>query len=159
MKKISITILTLLAILSSCEEENENNIFKGITETNESGFVIGSVDDSDWNFDDSWNDKETDLFSESFENMCFIDESYHILAYPNPSNDVCYISFYLGEDKRVAYRIVDKDYNVIFSTDSASSTMAISLERMNLSNETIRIYYKVFSENCELKGHGDIKKK
>ncbi|HAN18194.1 MAG: hypothetical protein A2X13_07575 [Bacteroidetes bacterium GWC2_33_15] len=157
MKRSLISILIILAVIVSCEEDNENSIFKGITETNDNGESIGSPDENDWNFSETWNETENSLFSEGYETVCDIDNSYHIIAYPNPCENIFSISFYVAENKRVAYRIVKSDYEVIFSTDSASSTVAFNLNNLNVDNEIVRVYYKVFGENCELKGHGDIK--
>jgi len=157
MKRNIILILIILAVIVSCEEDNENSIFKGITETNDNGESIGSADENDWNFSETWNETENLLFSENYETDCDIDNSYHIIAYPNPCEDIVMLNFYVAENKRVAYRIVNNDYKVLFSTDSASSVMAFNLNFLNVNNEIIRVYYKVFGENCELKGHGDIK--
>ncbi len=62
------------------------------------------------------------------------------------------------EDSRLALRIVDQDFNVLISLDSIYvSTLSFNLTSLNVSNEIVRVYYKIFGEECELRGHGDIK--
>ena len=152
-----ITLAILMLETVSCTDKIENTTFTGITNRNEQGEITGSVDESDWNFDDTWNEVEHALFTESFELNCEIDNNHGIMAYPNPCNDIIYLNFYFDDNRRVAYRIVDNNYNIIYSTDNASSPMAISFDLLKIKKQVVRVYYKVLGEDCELRGHGDIK--
>jgi hypothetical protein len=157
MKKIIIIGLIMSVFTSSCEKDTEENLFTGITESNEFGETI-SVDETDWNLTENWNETENSLFSESFDNLCSTDSEYYLLsAYPNPCDDIAMLKFIVPDDKRVAFRIVDKDYNILVSQDNASSDIAINFEYLKVQNDIVRVYYKIFGESCELNGHGDIK--
>ncbi|MFO7828938.1 MAG: hypothetical protein R6V23_09980 [Bacteroidales bacterium] len=157
MKKTFIIVLILIAFTNSCEKDAENNLFIGITETNEFGEII-SNDETDWSLNESWNETENSLFSESFDNLCNTDDEYYLLtAYPNPCDAITTLKFTVPDDKRVAFRIVDNDYNILVSKDSANSDIAINFDYLKVQNDILRVYYKIYGENCELKGHGDIK--
>ena len=81
-----------------------------------------------------------------------------IVAYPNPCKSIIRLDIAKPDSSRFAFRIVDKDFNVLVSHDSITAgAIAITLQEFNISNEIVRIYYKILKENCELRGHGDIK--
>jgi hypothetical protein len=157
MKNFYLLIFALLVLTTSCSKKDENSVFTGITNRNELGELIGSADETDWNFTDNWNDIESSLFTNSFDTDCEIDNTWGIMAYPNPCNNLVYINHYVGSDKTVAYRIVNSSYQVLFSTNNASSNMAFLFDSLNIKKQTVRVYYKVLGEDCELRGHGDIK--
>lgn len=148
-------------MLFSCEKEKEESntneiIFEGISITDVYG-GLSSQDTTDWNLNDIWMDKENSLFTEKKDNKCSSDE-YSIISYPNPCDGIFLLRLTKPDDSRFAFRVVDKDFNVLVTQDSImSNSIAISLEGFNVSNEIVRIYYKYFGMDCELKGHGDIK--
>ncbi len=157
MKKIVIIGLLILTFANSCKKDIKNSLFNGITETNEFGDII-SIDETDWNLNENWNKTENSLFSETFDNICNTDnEEYVLIAYPNPCSDFGTLHFSVPENKRVAFRIVDSDYKVLISDDSARSEIAINFQDMNVNNKMVRVYYKIYGDSCELKGHGDIR--
>ena len=158
MKYILIISLSLPILLLSCKPKSEFVIFTGITETNENGMKI-SDDITDWKFDDEWILMEEELFTENSSNVCdFNSEDYTIIAFPNPcdNDDIVSLHCDVPENKRVEFRIVDENFNVLLSKDSVSTSIWIDIESLNINIEIIRIYYKVIGDNCELKGHGDI---
>jgi hypothetical protein len=61
-------------------------------------------------------------------------------------------------DCKFMLRIVDRDYNIITSTDSILPyrNHFFDLKDLNIINDTVRVYYKIINDNCELKGHGDL---
>ena len=157
-----ISIITFL--IFSCEKENVDNnktdtiLFNGITMTTVNGELI-SQDMSDWNIQESWTDKESSLFDEKKDNSCILENNnYSIISYPNPCEGIFYLHIAKPDESRLAFRIVDRNFNVLLSNDSIFSTsLAISLNDSGISNDTVRIYYKFLGSDCELKGHGDIK--
>jgi hypothetical protein len=159
---IIISIITFLTF--SCEKENTDNnkmdtiTFNGITKTTINGELI-SQDASDWKLQESWTDKETSLFIEKKDNSCIPENNnYSIISYPNPCDGIFNLHISKPDGCRLAFRIVDKNFNVLLSQDSVFSTsLGINLNDSGISNDTVRIYYKFFGSDCELKGHGDIK--
>ncbi len=143
---------------NSCKKSFRNNLFSGITETNSIGEKI-TDDKTDWKFDDTWNISEQSLFSKSYNNLCSTDTgNYTAIAFPNPCNDIVRLHFSVPKDKQIAFRIVDNNYNILVSQDTVDTDTDIwvNIKQLNISNEIIRVYYKIFGENCELRGHGDI---
>ncbi len=161
-RMIIITIIIFLTF--SCEWEKVDNnadatiTFNGITETTANGELI-SQDKSDWKLQDNWNDKENSLFIDKKENFCIVDnDNYSIISYPNPCNGIFKLYISKPDECRLGFRIVDRNFNVLFSKDSIfSNEMGINLNEFGISNDTVRMYYKFFGSDCELKGHGDIK--
>lgn len=162
MKKLSILLPVLLFMIISCQKEKNKDttdeiVFEGITMTDECGNFM-SQDTTDWKFTDNWTDKENALFIEKRDNICNINDfKYSIIAYPNPYDGIFSMEILKPENSRLAIRMVDQDFNVLISNDSITShVIALTFRDLNLSNEIVRIYYKILSEDCELRGHGDI---
>lgn len=153
----NIVVLFSILFILSCEKDKSDNIFTGITNTTNVGDIISS-DDTDWNFNDSWNAKEASLFDLSYEQSCISDVAdYSIIAFPNPCQNIVNIYFDLPMDNFISMRLVDENYKVLLSLDSLTSGVAINLNSLAIENQMIRAYYKVYGLECELKGHGDIK--
>lgn len=148
----------------SCEGDDATDtkpntiVFNGITMTDNNGWVIKN-DPNDWKLAETWTEKENSLFVEKMTNTCNAENTdYKVVSYPNP----CYSKFnlYISKptDSRYAFRIVDRNYNVLLSQDSVfSSGLSINVQGFGITNDTVRIYYKILGPDCELKGHGDIK--
>ncbi|MDB4334918.1 hypothetical protein OAA06_01020 [bacterium] len=91
--KVVITIVYAIVMLG-CNKESVDNGFTGITSTNESGMII-DADQDDWNFNDTWNQTEQDLFHESYEEMCVFEtisngmmsRPNNVIAFPNPCHN------------------------------------------------------------------------
>lgn len=149
-------LLLVSGMFFSCLKEKTPITISGITETKDSGEII-SEDPSDWNFTDSWNADESNLFSFSKNSDCDIDnQKYNILAIPNPTFLNGKISIDVPENNWVSIRLVDEFLNIYKSYDSLSSDITVNYNFLNISGRTMRVYYKVFGDNCELRGHGDI---
>jgi len=159
---IVLFIVTPLIIISCDKEKDDNNIdeivFSGITMRDNVGNTL-SQDTNDWQLHDNWTDKENSLFFEKMNGICSTEDyDYYIISYPNPCSGMFFLHLSKPNYSRLAFRIVDKDFNILLSRDSITSTcIAINIGEFNVSNEIVRIYYKFFGQNCELKGHGDIK--
>jgi hypothetical protein len=159
MKTALYLALTILIIISGCkkDEDIETINFGGITETDYAGNII-SEDPTDWQFNDTWSNKEKSLFDAPFLTSCeTLDPSFYFYAYPNPCNDVVTLSSFGSVEYNISYRIVDKNYNIIFSSDEFNSFVHIDLNSYGVSNETVRVYYRLQFDECELQGHGDIR--
>ena len=155
---IVFTVLFLSCVKDNNENTSDKIVFEGITSTDYNGAII-SVDVTDWCFQDDWSVLETSLFTDEKELTCNLDDfNYQIISYPNPCNGTFYLNLLKPEDSMLAIRVVDKNFNVLVSLDSIYvSSLAFDLTSLNFSNEIVRVYYKVFGEDCELRGHGDIK--
>lgn len=160
MKKESLLFCLLISIMvSSCEKDDNSSIrFSGITVRDESALLI-SEDLNDWQLHSNWSDQEHSLFNEKRNLDCdTTTEEYSILAYPNPCNGIFYLGLTKPLNKWMSLRIVDEDFNVLVSSDSVfSEVLAFNLTSFNRRDQLVRVYYKFLGENCELKGHGDIK--
>ena len=145
--------------MSACEKEDNTNkeiIFEGITWTSYIGETI-IRDTTDWRFTDDWNDKENSLFGESTLLCNSNGYDYSIFSYPNPCSHSTSIDLRKPDEMRFIYCFVDRYYNVLFSDTTYSSRLNFNMDIFNISNDTIRMYYKLLGDNCELRGHGDIK--
>jgi len=139
-------------------EETDTIIFYEITKTTETGAII-SDDTTDWKFDDEWSETENSLFPTNIKNNCNSDNyNYSIIAYPNPCEDLFRLDISKPNEDRFSFRIVDRDYNILMSNDSIySSSILIKTTDLEISDDTVRMYYKLIAQDCESKGHGDIK--
>jgi hypothetical protein len=162
MKRFACLLVMLSLIMLSCHKDETSTPkdqihFNGISETDVQGFPL-SFDTTDWRVDDQWNSREMALFTETKPQTCNNEgEEYHIAAYPNPCSDVLNLHVTKPADSRMAFRIVDRYYKVLLSGDSAMGNLTVNLNDNSIKNDTIRVYYKIFKENCELRGHGDIR--
>jgi hypothetical protein len=157
MKKITLICAIFTLFISSCKNDEKLIKFEGITKTDATGSLI-SKDETDWNFEENWINQENILFTEKKDISCNTGSfAYSIKAFPNPCKDIFFLHISKQETDRFAFRIVNNDFDVLASYDSIySSGIAINLSEKNVNNSIVRIYYKVFGEDCELKGHGDI---
>lgn len=161
-----IFILIIIGVMTSCEEDNviavtkpDTIVFKGITVTDNNGWVIQN-DPDDWTLTETWTEKENTLFVEKKMTLCDNGNSAYVIhpAYLNPCRNQFNLSFTKPAGSRFAFRIVDRNYNVLSSNDSISgNAVAINVQNFNVKNDTVRMYYKFLGPDCELKGHGDIK--
>ena len=180
MKRFNIVIISVMLMLLSCEKDNKvKNIieFEGISITDIYGSQIGAQDTTDWRFDDQWLYQENELFSniKSFP-LCEPNENLGIIAFPNPCKGYFYVHVEKDYNYISIYRLVDKDFNIIRSSDSVmDATFAINLkeclsveivdempvciEEQPPSDTIYRLYYMIknIKKGCIYKGHGDIK--
>lgn len=158
MKKLTITFILFSLLVLSCKKaENSVKVFSGITERTVNGELL-SNDSDDWNLSEIWIEQEENLFTEQYTNSCVSStSSFSIAAYPNPCDGRIYFHINKPETARFVFIVVDNQYNEIVSQEVTTSSVAINFDMLNIENKTLRVYYKFLGENCELKGHGDIK--
>jgi hypothetical protein len=166
MEKIIFTILTIFLVFS-CEKENDF-FFSGITERNNNG-IPGSVDETDWRFDDVWSEKEEKLFDpNNFEDTYYITgwpdinvPSSNCEFFPNPVEKYFHIRFLSSADT-LEYVIVNNDYDIILSYKEVGIFTGVRIidtsDRDKFKANTIyRIYYKLkYLDGKVERGHGDI---
>jgi hypothetical protein len=167
-------VLIVLLVFSACKKEQAYKInASAITEVDENGDRTGSVDPTDWRFDDQWNDKELSLFNfgDSITTWGMQKATnFSAGAAPNPASAVMMLSFSSNQPTLLKWVITDEYLNVLF-------TKAVRLERysnvdpnmgfgIDVRNSKFkepgyyRVYYALYSQGGELykKGHGDFKK-
>jgi len=159
---IASAICLIATFAVSCKDDAAKNpesiVFKGIRVTDVNGKVYEN-DLTDWQLAETWNDTENSLFAEKRTNVCdTANIGYKVVSYPNPCNGIFNLYISKPIESRLAFRIVDRNYNVLLSQDSVySNGIAINVQSFNIKNDTVRLYYKFLGTDCELKGHGDIK--
>ncbi len=164
--KILLVIFCLITVSAiSCEpKDGDDIVFEGIMYTDEYGNMMRAPDPSDWTLTDKWVEKEENLFAEKKENVCsYEDDEFKIYAFPNPCQRETRVLLKMPDQFTCSYRIVDQDFNVLISVDNETieppaevKIIDIDLSGFDLPTDMVRVYYKFFGADCELKGHGDI---
>ena len=159
-------ILAVIFIISCEDDKNTSDTlpkFKGITQVDRYGLIIGSYDPSDWRIDDNFIEVERNLFDTlNFDNTFFDSgiEGNNIIDiaipqfYPNPLRDVGYFRF--NEAAIMNIVIVDKAFTK--KIESRINSNIVGLDFSIFNKGIYRMYY-VF-QNSDYKiigmGHGDI---
>lgn len=137
--------------------------FTGYTSTDNNGMLTAYYDSTDWENDTNWISVEENLFPE-FPNLVSDFEAYSSVgifpAYPNPTSSATYFQLSKESNVRFSYRVVNKNFITIASSDSVYNN-SFGLNTMNVVSPTdtmVRVYY-FFERNdsCLYKGHGDLK--
>ena len=155
------SIICLIFLINSCKDDTvtpvvENKIyFSGLTQTDNNGWFM-SLDSTDWTTNDTWVKQESDLFGTTHQSGCVQSYTNSILEYPNPSSSIFMLSIDKLETTRLELRLVDRNFNSLYSNDSVWGSNVQFDARVFGVKDTIRLYYKFIENNCEFKGHGDI---
>ncbi len=167
----AIVTVVLFVVLFSCDKTEDKEIisadFSGITETDNQGNVIGKIDNTDWQLDDEWSEKEEAIFNLTSNKTVEQDASYledDIIinyAYPNPCDNYVIITFSFSPGTLLQLALVNNDFELIYyyTADYTESLIYVDLSELDLQNNTIyRFYYQfVRPGSTTYKGHGDIK--
>jgi hypothetical protein len=131
--------------------------FSGVTQTDKFGTVVGKADSSDWRLDDKWVDKEKALFNATYNDGGSLPENLSVVFFANPCRGQSVLYIKKDTTVRLSVRLVDKEFNVLFSKDSIyDNKLLLDLNSLAM-NDTVRLYYKFIDDkNNEFKGHGDI---
>jgi len=168
MKKLLfVTPLFVICIFytASCKKETINA--HGITATDAIGNNIGSVDASDWRFDDSWNSKEQSLFNfaDTVNTTGLLQaENNFAIAYPNPATTVINFHFATNKYTMVKWVITDEKLNPLvknYFKFGGNYDFAVDLTTAGFSpGNYYRIYYAFYSQGGVIykRGHGDFKR-
>ena len=164
MNKILLPIF-LFAIIVSCKKDKINA--RSITSTDALGNVTGSVDASDWRFDDSWNSKEQALFNfadtVNTTGLLQADNNFAI-AYPNPATTLISFHFATNKSTLAKWVITDEELHVLmkgYFIFNSNYDFTIDLTNAGFSTGNYyRIYYGLYSQGGVLyrRGHGDFKR-
>lgn len=158
-------MLYLLIFLAACSKDKHSGRirFNGITARDINADPIAPPDPTDWRTDDQWTAQEEALFSakstkRTAKITSIISKDSALQAYPNPSLGSFAIEISgLDEGSLVAYRIVDRNYTVLQREDSASPTkFLINKADLGITEDTVRVYYKIDTHGSVYRGHGDI---
>jgi hypothetical protein len=160
MKKF-LSFILLAILVSNCKEDTANPpaeskiYFKGLTQTDVNGWPI-TIDTTDWMTNDTWVKQESDLFAAFYNSGCLQNYKNEIAAYPNPAVGIFNLHINKLESTRLELRLVDKNFNPLFSNDSVLGNAVQFDARVYGIKDTLRLYYKFIENNCEFRGHGDI---
>lgn len=180
-KLLAFTILFLLFSISTGCDKNRNRIFSGLITTDLFGAYTGIIngdEDGDWEFDDQFNKKVSELFQKKFvkEHIALSDTSFKKLpegsegslrfaAFPNPAVESVkiYISHGFEASARVKLVLVNENYdsflNYEFDMLSGSVNFSINLVELGIDRDILyRIYYILddITTGDKYYGHGDI---
>jgi hypothetical protein len=175
LMKIPFIAFILLLLFSACKREQDFKIdASAITEFDENGDRTGSVDPTDWRFDDQWNNKELSLFNfgDSITTWGMQKAtSFSAGAAPNPVSTVMMLSFSANHPTLLKWVITDENLNVLLTRvarlerySNVDPNMGFGIDVMRNSKfeqgRYYRVYYALYSQGGELykKGHGDFKK-
>jgi hypothetical protein len=163
MKKISLVILLLSIFSLSCEDKDffNFNTFEGYTSRDFEGFLVGTADSDDWNFNDDWKRAERKLFADfdDYNYDCEIDTTIEIIALPNPTTENIFISMIKDSTIKFDYRLVNEKMDILISQNDITDNQFFFNVVDSLTDETIvRLYYRLKKDDkCAFIGHGDIK--
>ena len=159
MKNALLVSVLAACLLLGCKPKVEvvKVKFTGITQTDKFGTIVGRADSSDWRTDDVWIKEEKALFNASYTESAPQPEQLKVLFYANPCRGQSVVYVKKDSTTRMSVRLVDRDFNVLFSKDSIyENKLLLGLNTLT-SNDTVRLYYKFIDiNNNEFKGHGDI---
>lgn len=159
-------LLILLATAASCRPEpmapepEPTPAFSGISPTDFNGAALGDPDTTDWRLDDAWLPAEAALFPGANTPLCASPEGFTIYpAYPNPCGDVLGLGFVSQPQALWDFVLVDEKLvplRRIESFAAATGPNSIQIDLSSFPKDTLRLYYRIRSEACVLRGHGDI---
>gem|GEM_PF-5707990 len=93
----------------------------GITETHINGQSNGTIDNTDWTLNASWQNFENNLFpnTTNINSICAIASSQERpIAYPNPCNNLGTILFKIPVNSAISIRVLDTQLNQLISQNN-----------------------------------------
>ena len=166
--KFIYTVLGILclAILTSCDKATPFTIdASSITSRDALGNPIGTVDNTDWAEDVSWNETEKSLFITDPIDMMGAEVSNVSIqpAYPNPCRYQTTMQFTVSKITWIRIAVVDEKLNKLaffsFKTESGLNAYHIPFDSLKFKvNNNYRIYYSFDAPGNAMyyKGHGDV---
>jgi hypothetical protein len=161
--KIFSSLLLVVILAMSCKKDIS---IIGFTMTDALGNVMSAEDPGDWTFDDSWKQKETDIFDDIASGNLSGSSAGTITmypAFPNPCTN--YFNLHINSSTKCVMRIaiVNKDRNKLASdavaVNSGGNTYSLPVSGEDFKSGTLyRVYYVFDAEGHMMfkKGHGDI---
>ncbi|MEQ6118365.1 hypothetical protein [Reichenbachiella sp. MALMAid0571] len=148
MNKLNIFFaLILTIILHGCGDDEPSIKFNGITETDNQGVQIGSVDETDWQHDEIWSNMEIALFSkyENLNNDGVPEQTSNAVwyAFPNPTNKI--VAIHLANLEYIEFaewKLVKDDFSVLTGTSFSNAPGGLQIDLGTLASSGIyRMYY------------------
>lgn len=135
--------------------------FAGIVLRDLNGQAFGPPDSDDWGWKEDWCAEAEALFAD--RPPVVIDtlppDSFLTVAYPNPASDLCFLGFFRDDPSYVEFRIVDAQFQTLYSRDSLTGT-AFAVDMGPLPGprpQLVRVYYRmVYADGTAHRGHGDV---
>lgn len=166
LKYFSVLIIGIVFCLR-CSKDDKNELSKsieisGITERDNAGHKTGTIDPTDWNFNETWSDMEEGLFKKNNAahnkpTELSLPVSASVTGYPNPAKGMMSFAFRISDKMYFDYRVVDNFLNVKISGDSVKySSWGFEQTRFTI-DQLYRIYYKIYDGTKVYRGHGDFK--
>ncbi len=161
MRIVKLGLIACLLISSfACEKEDIESalvFFSGITERDNVGNLNGSIDPMDWTLDATFTSRENALFPADNLPICSdaSDTIFRVYSYPNPSQGIFAFGSLVQMD-RIALRIVDDNFNILFKEDSLTSQTLTINEDEDGGSRVVRLYYRVYNGGCKYQGYGDL---
>jgi len=169
MKNVAPVLIILFPILLfSCKKTYVvQPTFSGITETDINGQPNGTIDNTDWTLNASWQNFENNLFpnTTNINSICAIASSQERpIAYPNPCNNLGTILFKIPVNSTISIRVLDTQLNQLVSQNNLAPDslgkveVTIDYAGLNISSQMTRAYYVISNsaQNCVFRGQGDI---
>ncbi len=157
-----------LSILTSCDKTTPFIIdVSVITSRDALGNPNGSVDNTDWTEDVSWNETEKSLFLTDPIDMTGAEVASVSIepVYPNPCVSTTTLQFTVSKITWIRIAIVDEKLNKLaffsFKTDIGLNAYHIPFDPLKFkTNNNYRIYYSFDAPGNAMyyKGHGDVRR-
>ncbi|SET80394.1 hypothetical protein [Hymenobacter actinosclerus] len=142
----------------------------GITARDNTGYLQGSADPTDWTLDETWNQQEQDLFKDLGFNLntpavSGAAQASRILAWPNPvgAGQVS-VNFESNSPVALSFVVVDARYQVVLPLQTSPNLSPYHQYSLDVSGngfrqgKLYRLYYVLYDGKIlHYKGHGDIK--
>jgi len=162
----AVLVIICLSVLSSCDKTTPYTIdASAITSRDALGNSIGSVDNTDWTEDISWNETEKALFLTDPIDMTGAEVGNVSVepVYPNPCISTTTLQFTVSKITWIRIAIVDEKLNKLaffsFKTEMGLNAYHIPLDPLKFkANNNYRLYYSFDAPGNAMyyKGHGDV---
>lgn len=170
MNKLEVlSTIFFLSTLLACGDDEPSFQFSGITETDSQGRSMGTIDETDWQHNDTWSEKEMNLFPtyENLNNEGIPEGTSNVgwHAFPNPTNNIVVIYLEnLEGTEFIEFKLVNNNFKEIGGYTFPyraymGPEIKLEIELGALVNSAIyRMYYlyKFTGNEYIFKGHGDI---
>ncbi len=134
--------------------------FQGITFTDPNGAFLGDPDTTDWRLDEVWLPAEAALFPSANTPLCASAEGFAIYpAYPNPCGDVLGFGFVSASNAILDLVLVDEKLVPLRRVEGYATVPGANNLQLDLAGfpiDTLRLYYRIRTGSCVLRGYGDI---
>lgn len=170
LKLIAVVILCTVLIIGACKKDEVfAPDFTTITQTDSNGHVNGTVDSSDWSYDEFWNGTELNFLAfkdTSTKSTDTLSGSVSVSpAMTNPNAGLFILGLNPERQVQMKYAVVNTDLRVLHygsrKLNGGLTWLSFDLTTNTAvrKGEYYRMYYGFYNGKDSLyyKGHGDIK--